>query len=116
MIVTTSCCSNYLAKAATLAATIKSVMPDTTFVLCLVERKVPARASAIEAFDRIVLARDLGFEKFENFLWLNLNRENNTNIQIRSCGQGMKRKNTAGRRLVLMNYLHLLLLQLCLLQ
>lgn len=69
MIVTTSCCSNYLAKAATLAATVKSVMPDTTFVVCLVEREVPARAEAIEAFDRIVLARDLGFDKFENFLF-----------------------------------------------
>ena len=69
MIVTTSCCSNYLAKAATLAATVKSVMPDVTFVVCLVEREVPSEAATIEAFDRVMLARDLGFDNFENFLF-----------------------------------------------
>jgi hypothetical protein len=69
VIVTTSCCSNYLAKAATLAATVKSVMPDITFVVCLVEREIPDAATKIDGFDRVVLARDLGFEKFENFLF-----------------------------------------------
>ena len=69
MIVTTSCCSNYLAKATTLATTVKSVMPDVTFVLCLAEREVPAEAAAIKVFDRVLVARELGFERFESFLF-----------------------------------------------
>ena len=69
MIVTTSCCRNYLPKAATLATSLKAVMPDVSFVLCLVERDVPQEAREIAAFDEVIAARELGFERFENLLF-----------------------------------------------
>ena len=69
MIVATSCCRNYLPKAATLATSLKAVMPDVSFVLCLVEREVPPAVREIPAFDEVIAARDLGFERFENLLF-----------------------------------------------
>lgn len=83
MIVTTTFCRNYLPKAAVLAKSLKEVMPDVTFVACLVEREIPEAAKAIAAFDRIVLARDLGFERFENFLFRHSMVEASTAIKGR---------------------------------
>lgn len=69
MIFFTSICSNYLAKAMALAESVKTHCKDARFVLCLVEREVPAEAAACPYFDEIVLARDSGWENFDSFMF-----------------------------------------------
>jgi len=69
MIVTTSICANYLPKAMVLAKSIKEVSPATRFVVCLVEREVHAAAKEYTYFDEVILAKDLGFENFDRFIF-----------------------------------------------
>ena len=69
MIITTSICANYLPKAMALAESVKNVNPKHVFVLCLVEREVAPEAADFVAFDKVVLAKDLGIESFERFIF-----------------------------------------------
>lgn len=69
MIITTSICANYLPKAMVLAKSLKRTNPDTHFIVCLLERDIPPAAETYEFFDEIVLAKDLGFEHFDKFIF-----------------------------------------------
>lgn len=69
MIFYTSICSNYLPKAMALAESVKRHCKDAYFVLCLVEREVPAVAREFPHFDEVVLAKDAGWENFDSFIF-----------------------------------------------
>lgn len=69
MIFFTSICSNYLPKAMALAESVKQHCKDATFVLCLVEREVPDVALRFPYFDEVVLAKDAGWESFDQFIF-----------------------------------------------
>ena len=69
MIICTSICANYLPKAMTLAASVKKYIPDAFFVLCLLEKEHPEKLEAFPHFDAVVLAKDLGWESFDSFIF-----------------------------------------------
>lgn len=69
MIFYTSICSNYLPKAMTLAESVKQNCKDAIFVLCLVEREIPEVAANFPYFDKIILAKDAGWENFDSFMF-----------------------------------------------
>ncbi|AXM89101.1 hypothetical protein B379_08030 [Anoxybacillus ayderensis G10] len=69
MIVCTSICANYLPKAMVLAKSVKQYNPDAKVVVCIVEREIPLIAMNNFLFDEVVLAKDLGFENFEHFIF-----------------------------------------------
>lgn len=69
MIFFTSICSNYLPKAMALAESVKRNCADARFVLCLVEREVPAAAASYAHFDEVVLAKDAGWDNFDQFMF-----------------------------------------------
>jgi hypothetical protein len=69
MIYFTSICSNYLPKAMALAESVKRHCSNAIFVVCLVEREAPPEARAFQHFDRILLAKDAGFEHFDQFIF-----------------------------------------------
>lgn len=68
MVIFTSICTNYIHKARTLAESVKTKIPDATFVVCLVEREVSAHAVS-PCFDRIVLAKDAWDGNFDRFIF-----------------------------------------------
>lgn len=69
MIFYTSICANYLPKAMALAASVKEHCRDATFVLCLVEREIPQIARDFQHFDDIILAKDAGWDNFDQFMF-----------------------------------------------
>jgi len=69
MIFFTSICSNYLPKAMALAESVKQHCRDATFVLCLVEREAPVVATEYPHFDQVILAKDAGWENFDQFMF-----------------------------------------------
>lgn len=69
MIYFTSICSNYLPKAMALAESVKAKCSDAVFVLCLVEREVPEVARNFPHFDEVILAKDAGWENFDQFMF-----------------------------------------------
>ncbi|MVO98220.1 glycosyltransferase [Paenibacillus lutrae] len=69
MIVTTSICANYLPKAMVLAKSLKETNPAAQFIVCLLERDIHPAAQSCEHFDDVILAKDLGFEQFEKFIF-----------------------------------------------
>lgn len=69
MIVCTSICSNYLPKAMVLAKSLKETNPDTKFLVCLVEREIPKEAEQFKYFDYVILAKDMGFDNFDKFIF-----------------------------------------------
>lgn len=69
MIIFTSVCANYIPKAKVLAMSVKKYHPDAKFVVCLIEREVPAFAKNFEYFDEVILAKDIGIENFDKFIF-----------------------------------------------
>lgn len=69
MIYYTSICANYLPKAMALAESVKAHCRDAVFVLCLVEREVPQVAAEFPYFDQVILAKDAGWEDFDQFIF-----------------------------------------------
>lgn len=69
MIVCTSICNNYLPKAMVLAKTLKQHNPNAKMVVCLAEKKMNEVAKKFKYFDTVVLAKDLGIEKFDQFIF-----------------------------------------------
>ncbi|CAH1201522.1 hypothetical protein PAECIP111893_01642 [Paenibacillus plantiphilus] len=69
MIITTSICANYLPKAMVLAQSVKRTNPDARVIVCLLEREIHPAAKAYPFFDEVVLAKDLGFEHFDKFIF-----------------------------------------------
>jgi len=83
MIVYTSICANYLPKAMALAESVKRHIPDALFVLCLVEREVPEEASLFPHFDRVILAKDAGWQDFDAFMFRHTIVEASTAVKPR---------------------------------
>jgi len=81
MIITTSICANYLPKAMVLAKTVKKHNPKIKVVICLLEDKVPRVASDFLPFDEIVLAKDLGFENFNKYIFKHSIVEASTSVK-----------------------------------
>ena len=68
MVIFTSICANYLHKARVLGRSVKQNIPDATFVVCMTEReKTPAME--YEAFDSVVLSKDMWEGNFEQFIF-----------------------------------------------
>lgn len=63
----TSICANYLGKALALSTSLKRWMPESIFIIALVEREIPAEleVSRYPAVDHIILAKD--FIKCDSF-------------------------------------------------
>ncbi|MCD4812957.1 hypothetical protein K8S19_04625 [bacterium] len=68
MIYSTIVCANYLPRAKVLAASIKQHDPKAKFCLCIVEKEMPEGVGNYPHFDRVVLAKDLGFGYFNRFI------------------------------------------------
>jgi hypothetical protein len=61
--------SNHLHKAMVLAKSIKTHMPNSKIVVCIVEEEVPSIAVGFTYFDEVVLAKNLGFDNFYRFIF-----------------------------------------------
>lgn len=68
MIVFTSICANYLHKARCLAESVKKHMPDAKFFVCLTEKELPESAR-FEAFDSVILSKDMWDGNFNRFIY-----------------------------------------------
>lgn len=71
MIVYTSICMNYLPKALILGESLKKYNDDIKFYVVLVEREMPEGWPDIanEIIDEVILAKDLGFDDFDKFIF-----------------------------------------------
>lgn len=71
MVVYTSICMNYLPKALILGESLKKYNKNIRFVIVLLEREIPScwPKKAEEIVDKVILARDLGFEDFDKFIF-----------------------------------------------
>lgn len=69
MLITTSVCGNYLPKAMVMARSVKETNPDCRVVVCLLEHEIPAAVRDFPYFDAIVLAKELGIDDFERFMF-----------------------------------------------
>ncbi len=69
MLFCTSACANYLPKARLLAHSVKAVMPDSVFILCLVERDILAMPDTLSMFDEVITAEQLDLDDFESFIF-----------------------------------------------
>lgn len=69
MVICVSICANYLPKAMLLAASVKKHIPNALFVVCLVERHPSEEASSFDYFDEVILAKDLGWDNFDAFIF-----------------------------------------------
>ena len=68
MIIFTSICANYLHKARCLAESVKKHMPDADFFVCLTEKEFPECAK-FDAFDKVVLSKDMWEGNFNRFIY-----------------------------------------------
>ena len=70
MIVYTSICMNYLPKALTLGKSLKETNKNIKFYIILLEREIPKNwpSYANNYVDKVILAKDLGFNDFDKFI------------------------------------------------
>ncbi|UNK18016.1 hypothetical protein MNQ98_26980 [Paenibacillus sp. N3/727] len=68
MIIFTSICANYVHKARTLAESVKEIIPDATFVVCLTERELIPQVE-YPYFDRIILSKEVWEGNFDRFIF-----------------------------------------------
>lgn len=80
MIIFTSICANYLHKARTLAKSVKREIPNSTFVVCLLEKERSSQYE-YEYFDEIVLAKDMWDGNFNRFLFKHTIVEASTSVK-----------------------------------
>jgi hypothetical protein len=69
MVFVTICCANYIPKARVLGESVKRTHAGATVVLCLVERSTSNGNLHHSAFDRVVLASELGIPDFDHFVF-----------------------------------------------
>lgn len=83
MLVFTSICMNYLPKALTLGKSIKKTNKDVKFFIVLLEREIPKEwpKEANKVVDKIILAKDLGFEDFDKFIFKHSIVEASTSVK-----------------------------------
>lgn len=83
MIVFTSICMNYLPKALTLGESLKKTNKNVKFCVVLLEREIPKEwpAKANKIVDEVILAKDLGFEDFDKFIFKHSIVEASTSVK-----------------------------------
>ncbi|MFA5871107.1 MAG: glycosyltransferase [Parcubacteria group bacterium] len=64
-----------------MAKSLKMTNPKVKFVVCLAERKIPDFAKDFEFFDEVVLAKDLGFENFDKYIFKHSIVEASTSVK-----------------------------------
>jgi hypothetical protein len=69
MIIGTIATNSHLPKALIMVESIKEHMPLAKVVLCLVERNIHTSLKDCAVFDEVVLAKDLGFEDFDQYVF-----------------------------------------------
>lgn len=69
MVIGTICAANHLAKAACLAKSLRETQPRHIFVLCLVERDLPAVGDLETWLPNVVLASEIGVGNFNSFVF-----------------------------------------------
>ncbi|WP_134699063.1 glycosyltransferase [Ammoniphilus sp. YIM 78166] len=60
---------NYLPQAILMAKSVRKHMPECRIVLCLLEREKPKSFEGLSYFDTIILARELGFDNFDHYIF-----------------------------------------------
>ncbi len=83
MVVFTSICMNYFPKALTLGKSLKQHNKDVKFYIILLEREIPVDFPEVEEgiIDKIVLAKDLGFDDFDKFIFKHSIVEASTSVK-----------------------------------
>lgn len=83
MLVFTSICMNYLPKALTLGKSIKNTNKNVKFFIILLEREIPKEwpKEANKIVDKVILAKDLGFEDFDKFIFKHSIVEASTSVK-----------------------------------
>lgn len=69
MIIGTIATTNHLPRAMVMAKSVKEHMPDARVILCLLERERHSSLKAVAYFDSVVLAKELGFEHFDRYIF-----------------------------------------------
>jgi hypothetical protein len=82
MIIFTSICANYLHKARTLAKSVKENIPNSKFIVCLVEKE-HSSVEEYEFFDDVVLAKDAWEGNFDRFIFKHSIVEASTSVKGR---------------------------------
>lgn len=83
MIVYTSICMNYLPKALTLGQSLRESNPDVKFYVVLLEKEIPAEwpEEADKYIDKVILAKDLGWEDFDKYIFKHSIVEASTSVK-----------------------------------
>lgn len=83
MLVYTSICMNYLPKALTLGKSLKKTNKDVKFFIVLLEREIPDAwpKEADKIVDKVILAKDLGFDDFDKFIFKHSIVEASTSVK-----------------------------------
>lgn len=83
MVVFTSICMNYLPKALVLGESLKKHNKNVKFVVVLLEREIPDcwPKKAEKIIDKVILAKDLGFEDFDKFIFKHSIVEASTSVK-----------------------------------
>lgn len=61
--------TSHLPQAIVMANSVKKHMPQCRLILCLLEREKPKLLEDIDCFDSILLAKNIGFKNFENYIF-----------------------------------------------
>jgi len=83
MLVYTSICMNYLPKALTLGKSLKKTNKNVKFFIVLLEREIPKEwpKAADKIVDKVILAKDLGFDDFDKFIFKHSIVEASTSVK-----------------------------------
>lgn len=83
MIVYTSICMNYLPKALVLGESLKKHNKDVKFYILLLEREIPKEVTEemLVNVDKIILAKDLGYDDFDKFIFKHSIVEASTSVK-----------------------------------
>ena len=90
MIIFTSICANYTHKARTLAESVKKHMPEAKFFVCMTERE-KSSAMEFQAFDEVVLSKDMWEGNFNRFIYKHAIVEASTAVKAHFFQYLMKR-------------------------
>lgn len=83
MIVYTSICMNYMPKALILGKSLKKYNKNIKFYVIMVEREIPKEVTTemYDIIDKIILAKDLGYEDFDKFIFKHSIVEASTSVK-----------------------------------
>lgn len=69
MIFCTAVCANHMAKAITMAKSLKEHMPESKLIVCLLELEMMKEAESCLYFDEVVLPKEMGIHEFYSFIF-----------------------------------------------